>query len=76
MSIIWILGIVLSFIFGCVFQIIYSLRYYGYGNIDVDSETQQCRVHLNPADLGNSKIKKVILRVNHNVSITREEHTL
>lgn len=72
----WILGILFSFLLGCIFQILWSLRYYGYGNIDVDPQTQQCRVHLNPNDLGNPKIKKVILRVNHNISITREEHTL
>lgn len=76
MIIIWILGIILSFIIGCIFQIIWNLRYYGYGTIDVDPQTQQVRVHLNSNDLGNKRIKKVIFRVNHDVSITREEHTL
>lgn len=72
----WILIVFLSFIIGCIFQILWNLRYYGYGQIDVDSNTNQCRVHLNPNDLGNRKIKKVILKVNHDVKISREEQSL
>lgn len=69
-------GSFFGFIIGCIFQIIYNLKYYGYGYIDVDSRTEQVRVHLNPNDLGNKKIKKVILRVNHDAQISREEHLL
>lgn len=76
MWIIWVLGAFLSFIFGCIFQIIWNLRYHGYGYIDVDPRTEQCRVRLNSNDLGNKSIKKVILKVNHDAVITREEQVL
>lgn len=55
---------------------IYKIIHYTSGHIDVDPKTEQCRVHLNSADLSNSNIKKVILKVNHNADISREEHTL
>lgn len=71
-----VLSAFLSFIFGCIFQIIWNLRHHGYGYIDVDPRTEQCRVHLNPNDLGNKSIKKVILKVNHDAVITREEQVL
>lgn len=76
MWIIWILGVFISFLVGCIFQVLWNLRYYGYGYIDVDPNTEQCRVHLNPNDLGNKKIKKVILKVNHDINISREDHVL
>lgn len=76
MLIIWVLGAFLSFIFGCIFQIIWKLRYHGYGYIDIDPRTEQCRIHLNSNDLENKSIKKVILKVNHDAVITREEQVL
>lgn len=55
---------------------IYKIIHYTSGHIDVDPKTEQCRVHLDSADLSNRKIKKVILNVNHDQNISREEHTL
>lgn len=69
-------GMVFSFVIGCIVQTLWNLRYHGYGCIDVDPVTEQCRVHLNPNDLGNKNIKKVILKVNHDVNISREDHSL
>lgn len=66
----------IGFILGYSVSIFIRLFHYSYGNIDVDPITNQCRVHLNPIDLGNKKIKRVILKVNHDITLTREEQVL
>ena len=41
MWVFWILGVILNFISGCISITLWNLKYHGYGEIDVDPETQQ-----------------------------------
>lgn len=61
---------------GGILQILRQCTYQRGGFIDVDPHTEQCLVHLDPNDLNNKKIKKVILTVNHDRKISREDQGL
>lgn len=47
-----------------------------HGVIDVDHNTQQCKVRITSADLSDRKTKKAVFKVNHDVKISREEQIL
>lgn len=72
----WFFYFSLGYLVYFIFSTIYKIIHYASGHVDVDPNTEQCRVHLNPADLSNKKIKKVILKINHNQDISREDHSL
>ena len=46
------------------------------GVIEVDHQTEQCKIRITSNDLSNRKIKKAVFKVNHDAKISREEHGL
>ena len=70
---------------GLLIGIIISVLYFKFniktvGYIDVDIQSNLCKVHISTDDLSNNKTKKAIFRVNHEVKVvdiySREEQTL
>lgn len=45
----------------------------GWGYIAVDQETKQVRLHLNPADFKDGKVKRVMLDVTYGARIPLDE---
>ncbi len=64
------------FIVGFIIGFIINYKKTAYGYIDVDPHTEQVRIHLNPGDLNHKRLKRVVLKVNHDKHISREDHLL
>lgn len=46
------------------------------GIIDVDHDTNMCRINVNHKELLNRKLKTATIYINHDAAISREEQTL
>lgn len=55
---------------------IYENHMKTHGVIEVDHDTEQCKIHITSDELSNRKTKKVIFIVNHDAKISREEQIL
>ena len=47
-----------------------------YGTIDIDHDNNLVRVSVDANEIAKTNKKEVILKVDHNAVISREEHTL
>ena len=73
----WIIGYIFGLIFGIAAVTIHKMLTQAYGHVDVDPRTNQCKIHLDAADLSEKRYKYLVLKINHNVKIeTREEDVL
>ena len=65
-----------GFIGGFIFAAIKDWLHGTVGIIEVDHNTEQCKIRMTSNDLTNRKIKKAIFKVSHDARISREEHGL
>lgn len=61
---------------GAAFCAFLENRTKSHGVIEVDHNTEQCKVCMTSVDLSNRKTKKVLFKVNHDANISREEQVL
>lgn len=61
---------------GSILSIIFRKRDETYGIIDVDHNTEQCKIHITSKELSNRKNKKAVFMINHDAYISRDEHIL
>lgn len=46
------------------------------GVIEVDHDTEQCKVHISSDELSNRKSKKAVFEIKHDAKISREKQSL
>ena len=63
-------------IIGIMSVLLLALKNKTHGIIEVDHNTEQCKIRITSAELSNRKTKKVIFTVNHDARISRENQTL
>lgn len=68
--------LIVGFTFGFIFFKIYNRRTEIHGSIDVDNITGLGRVRLTSVKISDPHIKYAILKVNHDVDISRDEQAL
>lgn len=61
-----------GFVLGIIITTIFKRKDVIFGFIDVDQNTGLCRVHISSDELANTKNKKVVFTINHNVDISQE----
>ena len=73
MEILFFLG---GMILGVLFTIMLKHKDKIYGVIEVDHNTEMCKVHITSDELSNINNKKAVFKINHNANISREEQGL
>ena len=68
----YMLGFISGIFITIPLHILYFRKKSIYGCIDVDSRTQQCKIHISREDLDNPKNKQVIFTINHGSRIPRQ----
>ena len=63
-------------IIGSLLNELWHIRSKTHGIIEVDHDTEQCKIHITSNDLSNRKTKKAVFKINHDAKISRDEHTL
>ena len=63
-------------ILGIVISIIFKSKNKIYGVIEVDHNTDMCKVHITSDELSNPNSKKAIFVIDHDGKISREEQGL
>lgn len=58
-------------IFGIILANIFRLKKKSLGTLDIDYKNELATLHLNGLDLTSRKIKRVILKVNHNADLSQ-----
>lgn len=71
-----ILFLIGGFMGGFIFAWIDDVLHKTCGVIDVDHNTEQCKVRITSNEISNRKNKKVSFKVNHDAKISREEQML
>lgn len=66
------LGLFAGFIIGFCFNNSKKIH----GVIDVDHKNQTCSIRVTTDDLVNTKNKKAVFLINHEATLSREEHIL
>ncbi len=61
---------------GFIFTILIKDNTKTYGIMLVDHENKLCKVHVTSNDLVDHRTKKVVLKVDHNANLSREEQGL
>lgn len=61
---------------GFIFALMIKDNTKTYGVMLVDHNSQACKAHITSKDLLDTRIKKVILEVDHNADFSREEQGL
>ena len=69
-------GAVLGAIIGSILEKIFMKNTKTHGVIEVDHNTEMCKVRITSSDLSDRKTKKAIFVVNHDVKISRDEQSL
>lgn len=72
----YLLSSVFGFSLGVIVMIIKNKRQTIYGVIDIDHETEMVNFRVNSTELKNLYNKQVVFKINHNSTISRDEHTL
>ena len=63
-------------VIGAVMRIPFDRRTKTHGIIEVDHDTAQCKVRITSKELADRKTKKAIFIIDHDATISREEHIL
>lgn len=61
---------------GFIFTVLIRDNTKTYGIMLVDHKNELCKVHITSEDLLKSRVKKVILKIDHNADLSREEQGL
>lgn len=72
----YILIAIIGFIIGFIFKKIIDLKAETYGIIEIDENTQMCKIKITSSDLGNPKTKKAIFNIVHGSNISRDNPSL
>lgn len=70
----YIINMIVGILIGFVITRIWVGMHMTWGYIAVDQTTQQVRLHLNPADFKNGKVKKIVLTVTYDEKIPIKEN--
>lgn len=70
--IIFIFGIIIGIAVGKGIDSISKI----YGIIEIDEQTQMCKVKITSSELGNLKTKKAMFKIIHGSRISRDDHLL
>lgn len=72
----WLLGVVAGISISVIFTYFKNRHSKIAGLIEVDDQSNLCKVHVTSTELANQKTKKVLFNVVHNVDLSREEQIL
>ncbi len=72
----WLLGILVGIVLSIIYCIINNICIIPGGIIEVDVQSNLCKIHVTSEKLSNFKTKKVIFKVVHDVDLSREEQIL
>lgn len=67
-----LIGVILGIIFVTIKNKFITIG----GVIEVDNQSNLCKVHITSTELSNLKTKKVMFKVVHNIDLSREEQLL
>lgn len=67
---------VVGIFIGIIISKILDSRKETHGIIEIDHDTEQCKLHITSNDLKNRKTQKAIFIIDHDAVISREEHIL
>lgn len=72
----YLLSSVFGFSLGVIVMIIKNKRQTIYGVIDIDHQTEMVNFRANSSELKELYNKQIIFKINHNSTISRDEHIL
>ena len=72
----YILPSIIGFSLGIIIKMLIDKRQTIYGVIDIDHQTEMVNFRLNSSELKKLYTKQVIFKINHNSTISRDEHIL
>ena len=69
-------GAAIGAVIGSVIEKLMKKHTKTHGVIDVDHNTEQCKIRITSAELSDRRTKKAIFTINHDAKISREEQVL
>ena len=72
----YLLSSVFGFSLGIIIKMLINKSQTIYGVIDIDHQTEMVNFRVNSTELKNLYNKQVIFKINHNATISRDEHIL